>query len=84
MAQLDRFIAALVSHRASALMLRADVPAQLDMQGTPRAITKTAFNEAQLLGLLLELAPGNVRSVLESGAATTFAYVSDEIGRAHV
>ena len=78
MAQLDRFIAALVSHRASALMLRADVPAQLDMQGTPRAITKTAFNEPQLLGLLLELAPGNVRSALESGSATTFAYVSDD------
>ncbi|HEY8795810.1 MAG TPA: type IV pilus twitching motility protein PilT [Gemmatimonadaceae bacterium] len=78
MAQLDRFIAALVSHRASALMLRADVPAQLDMQGTPRAITKTAFNEPQLLGLLLELAPGNARSALESGAATTFAYVSDD------
>jgi twitching motility protein PilT len=78
MAQLDRFIAALVSHRASALMLRADVPAQLDMQGSPRAITKTAFNEQQLLGLLLELAPGNARSALESGAATTFAYVSDD------
>ena len=78
MAQLDRFIAALVSHRASALMIRADVPAQLDMQGTPRAITKTAFNEPQLLGLLLELAPGNARSALESGAATTFAYISDD------
>jgi twitching motility protein PilT len=78
MAQLDRFIGALVSHRASALMLRADVPAQLDMQGAPRAITKTAFNEPQLLGLLLELAPANARSSLESGAATTFAYSSED------
>ena len=78
MAQLDRFLAALVSHRASALMLGSDVPAQLDMQGTPRAITKTAFNEAQLLGLLQELAPGNARMALDSGAAATFAYTSED------
>ena len=78
MAQLDRFLAALVSHRASALMLGADVPAQLDMHGTPRAITKTAFNEAQLLGLLQELAPGNARMALDSGASTEFAYTSDD------
>ncbi|HMI57237.1 MAG TPA: hypothetical protein VK511_04270, partial [Gemmatimonadaceae bacterium] len=78
MAQLDRFLAALVSHRASALMLGSDVPAQLDMHGTPRAITKTAFNEAQLLGLIQELAPGNARMALDSGAATEFAYTSDD------
>ena len=78
MAQLDRFLAALVSHRASALMLGSDVPAQLDMHGTPRAITKTAFNEAQLLGLLQELAPGNARMALDSGAAATFAYTSED------
>jgi len=78
MAQLDRFLAALVSHRASALMLGVDVPAQLDMHGTPRAITKTAFSEPQLLALLQELAPGNVRATLDSGAATTFAYTSEE------
>jgi twitching motility protein PilT len=78
MAQLDRFLAALVSHRASALMLGSDVPAQLDMHGTPRAITKTAFNEAQLLGLLQELAPGNARMALDSGAAAEFAYTSDD------
>ncbi len=78
MAQLDRFLAALVSHRASALMLGSDVPAQLDMHGTPRAITKTAFNEAQLVGLLQELAPGNARMALEGGAETSFAYTSDD------
>ena len=78
MAQLDRFLAALVSHRASALMLGSDVPAQLDMHGTPRAITKTAFNEQQLLGLLQELAPGNARMALDAGAATTFAYTSED------
>ena len=73
MAQLDRFLAALVSHRASALLLGADVPAQLDMQGTPRAITKTAFTELQLLALLQELAPGNARMSLDAGTATEFA-----------
>jgi twitching motility protein PilT len=78
MAQLDRFLAALVSHRASALMLGSDVPAQLDMHGTPRAITKTAFTEPQLLALLQELAPGNARTALDSGAATTFAYTSED------
>jgi twitching motility protein PilT len=76
MAQLDRFLAALVSHRASALMLGVDVPAQLDMQGTPRAITKTAFSEPQLLALLQELAPGNARMAIDAGAAATFAYTS--------
>ncbi len=78
MAQLDRFIAALISHRASALMLRADVPAQLDIQGSPRAITKTAFNETQLVGLLMELAPATARAALESGAATKFGYSSED------
>jgi twitching motility protein PilT len=78
MAQLDRFLAALVSHRASALMLGADVPAQLDMQGTPRAITKTAFTELQLLALLQELARGNARTSLDAGAATEFSYVSED------
>ena len=78
MAQLDRFLAALISHRASALMLGTDVPAQLDMQGTPRAITKTAFSELQLLALLQELAPGNARMSLDAGSATTFAYVSED------
>src|SRR3569833_2524881 len=76
MAQLDRFLSALVSHRASALMLGADTPAQLDMQGTPRAIPKTPFTEPQLLALLQELAPGNARISLDAGAATTFSFVS--------
>src|SRR3954447_2956219 len=78
MAQLDRFLAALVSHRASALMLGSDVPAQLDMSGTPRAITKTAFSEPQLLALLQELAPGNARMALDSGAPAAFAYTSED------
>src|SRR6476661_670159 len=78
MAQLDRFLAALVSHRASALMLAADVPAQLDMQGTPRAITKTAFSESQLVALLQELAPGSARMAIDSGAAATFSYASED------
>ena len=78
MAQLDRFLAALVSHRASALMLGADVPAQLDMHGTPRAITKTSFTELQLLALLQELAPGNARMSLDAGSATTFSYQSED------
>jgi twitching motility protein PilT len=78
MAQLDRFLSALVSHRASALMLGSDTPAQLDMQGTPRAITKTPFTELQLLALLQELAPGNARMSLDAGAATTFSYVSED------
>jgi len=78
MAQLDRFLSALVSHRASALMLGSDVPAQLDMQGTPRAITKTPFTELQLLALLQELAPGNARLSLDAGAATRFSYLCED------
>ncbi|MEP7066353.1 MAG: ATPase, T2SS/T4P/T4SS family, partial [Gemmatimonadota bacterium] len=78
MAQLDRFLAALVSHRASALVLGSDVPAQLDMNGTPRAITKTAFTEPQLLALLQEMAPGNARMALDSGAPAAFAYASED------
>ena len=59
-------------------MLGADVPAQLDMQGTPRAITKAPFTELQLLALLQELAPGNARMSLDAGAATTFSYLSED------
>ncbi len=78
MPQLDRFLAALVSHRASALMLVTDSPAQLDMQGTPRAITKAPLTEPQLLTLLQEVAPGNARMALDAGAAVTFGYTSEE------
>jgi twitching motility protein PilT len=78
MPQLDRFLAALVSHHASALMLVTDAPAQLDMQGTPRAITKAPLSELQLLTLLQELAPGNARMALDAGAAVTFGYKSEE------
>jgi len=78
MPQLDRFLAALVSHRASALMLVTGAPAQLDMQGTPRAITKAPLTEPQLLALLQELAPGNSRMALDSGAPVSFGYTSED------
>jgi twitching motility protein PilT len=48
------------------------------MQGTPRAITKTAFNEGQLLALLQELATPAAKAELDAGAASTFAYRSED------
>jgi twitching motility protein PilT len=78
MAQLDRFLSAMVSHRASALRLDESALAELEIAGAPRPVTKAPLTSAQVVSLLREIAPAGATASLDAGQSTTFAYVSDE------
>jgi twitching motility protein PilT len=78
MAQLDRFLSAMVSHRASALRLDEGALAELEIAGASRPVTKAPLTSAQVLGLLREIAPAAASEVLAAGKPASFSYVSDE------
>src|SRR5215208_5108328 len=78
MAQLDRFLSAMVSHRASALRLDESALAELEISGASRPVTKAPLTSAQVLALLREVAPAAASEALGAGQAVTFGYVSDE------
>src|SRR3954464_13459691 len=78
MAQLDRFLSAMVSHRASALRLDESALAELEIAGAPRPVTKAPLTSAQVVSLLREIAPAGAAAALDAGQATSFGYVSDE------
>jgi twitching motility protein PilT len=74
MAHLDRFLSALVSNRASALLLAADDLARLEIGDVPRPITKQPITGAQLQTLLREIAPPEAQRTLDARGETTFTY----------
>jgi twitching motility protein PilT len=78
MAQLDRFLSAMVSHRASALRLDEGGLAELEIAGASRPVTKAPLTAAQVLQLLREVAPAAAGEALGAGQPTSFGYVSDE------
>ena len=78
MAQLDRFLSAMVSHRASALRLDEGGLAELEIAGASRPVTKAPLTSAQVLQLLREVAPAASGEALGAGQPTSFGYVSDE------
>jgi twitching motility protein PilT len=78
MAQLDRFLSAMVSHRASALRLDENALAELEIAGASRPVTKAPLTSAQVLALLREVAPAKESEALAAGQSTAFHYVSDE------
>ena len=78
MPQLDRFLSAMVSHRASALRLAEGALAELEIAGAPRPVTKAPLTGAQVLQLLREVAPPAAGEVLAAGQSASFEYVSDE------
>jgi len=78
MAQLDRFLSAMVSHRASALRLDESALAELEIAGASRPVTKAPLTSAQVVSLLREIAPATATASLDAGQATSFGYVSDE------
>src|SRR3954469_6651897 len=78
MAQLDRFLSAMVSHRASALRLDETALAELEISGTARPVTKAPLTAAQVVSLLREVAPAAAGEALAAGQPTSFGYVSDE------
>ena len=78
MAQLDRFLSAMVSHRASALRLDEGALAELEIAGASRPVTKAPLTSAQVLQLLREVAPAASAEALGAGQPVGFGYVSDD------
>ncbi|MFL5619124.1 MAG: PilT/PilU family type 4a pilus ATPase [Gemmatimonadaceae bacterium] len=78
MAQLDRFLSAMVSHRATALRLDEGALAELEIAGAARPVTKAPLTSSQVLQLLREVAPAASGEALGAGQPTTFGYVSQE------
>jgi twitching motility protein PilT len=74
MAQLDRFLSALVSNHGTALLLVADEVARLEVGDATRPITKQPVSAAQLVALLREIAPPAVAPELDDQAELRFEY----------
>ncbi|HEU4642598.1 MAG TPA: type IV pilus twitching motility protein PilT [Gemmatimonadaceae bacterium] len=74
MAQLDRFLAALLDNRGTALLLTADDVARLEIGDAPRPVTKQPLTTAQLLSLVREIAPAAAQRQIDAGADVTFSY----------
>jgi twitching motility protein PilT len=78
MAQLDRFLSAMVSHRATALRLDEGALAELEIAGAARPVTKAPLTSSQVLQLLREVAPATSGEALGAGQPTAFDYVSED------
>jgi len=76
MAHLDRFLNALVTNRATQLILQEGQVAHLEIGGVGRPITKQPFSAAQLRTLLREVAPARIAAQLEGGGEVRFEYAS--------
>jgi twitching motility protein PilT len=74
-ARLDRFIQVLHEQRADALQLAVGQPAALVTNGATRAITKEPLTEAQIVGLVREIA-GEAAARVGGGAPVSFGYQS--------
>ena len=74
MAQLDRFLSVLVTNHATALQLRSDDVAKLEIAGVARPITKQPFTSNQLLALLREIATTEAAELLDRGGGARFEY----------
>jgi twitching motility protein PilT len=75
-ARLDRFIQVLHEHAADGLQLAAGKPATLLVRGALRPIMKEPLTGPQVFGLVQEIAPPAMVSVLTPKAELTFSYAS--------
>ena len=64
MAQLDRFLAVLVTNHGTALHLVTDDVARLEIGGVPRPVTKQPFSSSQVMALLREIATPEAAELL--------------------
>ena len=78
MAQLDRFLAVLVSNHGTALHLVTDDVAKLEIGGVPRPVTKQPFTSAQVMALLREIATPEAAELLDRGRGAMFPYSSSD------
>ena len=78
MPQLDRLIELMQSRKASALLLEAGQPVQLELKGQRRPVTKDVLKPAQVVGLLREIIPEGMRPQLDGGdGRLAFGYAVD-------
>ncbi len=61
-------------HRAEALQLAPGKPVSLVVKGSARAVTKEPLSDAQIIGLVREIAPGDIAALVTPGAQLSFAY----------
>ena len=78
MAQLDRLLASLLTHRAEALELSGDSAAHLTTAGARRPLTRQPLTSQQVLMLLREVAPVEAAREIDAGRAVTFRYTTAE------
>jgi twitching motility protein PilT len=78
MAQLDRFLAVLVTNHGTALHLVTDDVARLEIGGVPRPVTKQPFSSSQVMALLREIATPEAAELLDRGRGATFAYACED------
>ncbi len=78
MAHLDRFLSALVSSHADALLLATDDLARMTIGGASRSVTKQPLRAAQLRTVLLEVAPPEAREAVTAGQEVSFTYRFEE------
>ena len=74
MARLDKLIQVLHEQRAEALELVVGKPASLMHNGTVRHLTREPLSDAQIQGLVREIASPEAVAQLGSGASVAFAY----------
>ena len=76
MARLDRLIQVMQEQRAESLQLAVGKPASLMQNGSVRPITREPLSDAQIQGLLREIASADAQSQLGSAEPVAFAYRS--------
>ena len=76
MARLDRLIQVMQEQRAEALQLAVGKPASLMYNGSLRPITREPLSDAQIQGLVREIASPDAASQLGSAEPVAFAYRS--------
>ncbi len=76
MAQLNRFIEILHQRGADALTLSGGKPMGLTAGGVTKPVTQKALEAAQVLALIKEIAPPELRTQIQPGADVTFQHRS--------
>jgi twitching motility protein PilT len=80
MAQLDRLLSVLATHRSGELLLGEGEPAMLRRDGSTHPLTRAPLATAQLLALLREVAPPEAAREMDAGLPTRFFYANHEGG----
>ncbi len=74
MAQLDKFIAAMLTRSASELVLAPEAEPTLIVNGKPASLTSRKPNVSQIRRLIAEIAPKEVRVAFTTDGGGTFEY----------